>query len=155
MASPAVVPPLSSKKISQIYKQSSHLFLTRRYKDSLSTVEPLITPPAPSGAASQLQANGENAATPEPTAPVAMASNNLRVKVWSLYVTLLNAIVDLGSEEGKKEFGIKTWKALVKKVRNGDVWEEVVHNGYRGREGSVDAEVVANLFVAQLQSRQG
>lgn len=32
------------------------------------------------------------------------------------------------------------------KVRDGDVWEEVVKNGYGGVEGDVDSDVVINLY---------
>lgn len=38
------------------------------------------------------------------------------------------------------------------KVRDGDVWEEVVSNGYGGVEGNVDSDVVINLFVALIPS---
>jgi hypothetical protein len=65
--------------------------------------------------------------------------------VWSLYLTILNAIVELEPEDGKQAFGTQEWRALVAKVRDGHVWEEVVQNGYRGVEGDVDADVVINL----------
>lgn len=68
--------------------------------------------------------------------------------MWNLYITLLSAIVDLGAEEGKKQFGQKEWKAIASQVREGGIWETVVKVGYQGREGSVDAEVVYNLSVA-------
>lgn len=67
--------------------------------------------------------------------------------MWNLYIALLSAIVDLGSEEGKKTFGQKEWKEIASKVRDGDIWETVVRIGYNGVEGSVDAEVVYNLSV--------
>lgn len=60
-------------------------------------------------------------------------------------MTILNAIVELDSDEGKQAFGGADWRALVAKVRDGDVWEEVVRDGYEGIEGSVDADVVINL----------
>jgi sodium/bile acid cotransporter 7 len=78
-------------------------------------------------------------------APIATASSTLRIKVWNLYITLLSTIVDLGPEEGRQAFGQKEWKALVNKVREGEIWEEIVRTGYRGLEGSVDADVVYNL----------
>lgn len=48
-------------------------------------------------------------------------------------------------EEGKDAFGNQEWRALCSKVRDGQVWEEVVHNGYHGVEGDVDSDVVINL----------
>lgn len=62
-------------------------------------------------------------------------------------MTILNAIVELDSDEGKQAFGSAEWRALVAKVRDGEVWEEVVRDGYDGVEGSVDADVVINLLV--------
>jgi hypothetical protein len=59
----------------------------------------------------------------------------------------LNAVVELDPDEGKQAFGSSDWRALVSKVREGDVWEEVVRNGYGGVEGDVDSDVVINLYV--------
>jgi hypothetical protein len=58
---------------------------------------------------------------------------------------LLNSIVDLGDAEGRQIFGSKEYRELKRQVQNGDIWEQVVRDGYQGREGSVDAEVVYNL----------
>ncbi|TVY26944.1 hypothetical protein LHYA1_G005073 [Lachnellula hyalina] len=123
----------TSSQISKIYRQSSTLFLTRRLPESLSTIHPVITPP-----------NLED--SPSDLAPVAKASRTTRIKVWSLYLTILNAIVELDPDEGKQAFGSSDWRALVSKVREGDVWEEVVKNGYGGVEGDVDSDVVINLY---------
>lgn len=72
--------------------------------------------------------------------------------MWSLYLTILNAVVELDPDEGKQAFGSQEWRSLVSKVRDGDVWEEVVSNGYGGVEGNVDSDVVINLFVALIPS---
>jgi hypothetical protein len=76
----------------------------------------------------------------------------LRIKVWNLYITILSAIVELGPEDGKIQFGQKEWKAIASKVRDGGIWETVVQAGYGGREGAVDADVVYNLFVIPMLS---
>jgi hypothetical protein len=73
------------------------------------------------------------------------ASRSTRIKVWSLYLTILNAVLELDPDEGKVSFGSSEYRALVNKVRDGEVWEEVVRNGYGGIEGDVDADVVINL----------
>ncbi|PMD19393.1 hypothetical protein NA56DRAFT_647126 [Hyaloscypha hepaticicola] len=131
----------ASSQISKIYRQASTLFLTRRLPESLSTILPVITSPA---------ADDTNPdASPEP-APISRASRTTRIKVWSLYLTILNAIVELDPDEGKQAFGSKEWKGLVNKVRDGDVWEEVVKNGYGGVEGDVDSDVVINLATLLL-----
>ena len=124
----------ASSQISKIYRQSSQLFLTRRLPESLSTILPVITP----------SAVDDTNADSEP-APILKASRTTRVKVWSLYLTILNAIVELDPDEGKQAFGNQDWRRLVTKVRDGDVWEEVVKHGYGGVEGDVDSDVVINL----------
>lgn len=62
-----------------------------------------------------------------------------------MYLTILNAILELDPEEGKQAFGTQEWRALVAKVREGEIWEDVVTNGYGGIEGDVDSDVVINL----------
>jgi hypothetical protein len=124
-------PPSS---ISKIYRQASTLFLTRRLPEALSTMLPLVTPSS-ADVADDLH---------EP-APVATASKTTRVKVWSLYLTILNAVVELEPEDGKEAFGTQEWRSICTKVREGDIWEDVVRDGYHGVEGDVDSDVVINL----------
>lgn len=125
----------SSSNISKTYRQASQLFLTRRLPEALSTVLPLINP-----SAENADVNG----LAEP-APIVRASRSTRIKVWSLYLTILNAVLELDPDEGKDAFGTQEWRSLCKKVRDGDVWEEVVRFGYHGNEGEVDSDVVINL----------
>ncbi|PGH23763.1 hypothetical protein AJ80_02193 [Polytolypa hystricis UAMH7299] len=144
-SSTSSLPLSSSKQISQIYKQASQLFLTRRLQEALSVLEPVITVSQPQDA----QQNGDDESVPA-LAPIATASSNLRIKVWNLYITILNSIVDLGAEEGRRQFAQKEWKALASKVRDGGIWDTVVDIGYRGIEGTVDADVVYNLATILL-----
>lgn len=130
-------PRHSSSSVSKTYRQSSTLFLTRRLPEALTTILPLITPPAAPPSEAVI-------GTTEP-APVAKASRNTRIKVWTLYIAILNAIVALEPDEGKEAFGAQDWRSLCSKVRDGDIWEEVVANGYHGVEGDVDPDVVINL----------
>jgi hypothetical protein len=128
----------SQSAISKVYRQASTLFLTRRLPEALSSIEPVIrTGPV----------NGDSGDERDPSepAPIAKASRSTRIKVWSLYLTILNAVAELDSEEGKQAFGSQTYRALVTKVRDGQVWEEVVQMGYGGVEGDVDSDVVVNL----------
>ena len=131
-------PRQTNSPISKTYKQASNLFLTRRLPEALSTLEPILTNPQASD-----QALNED--EPPKRAPIASASRSSRIKGWSLYLTLLNAIIELGPEDGKAAFGNSDWKSLVAKARDGSIWEEVVQIGYGGIEGNVDAEVVINL----------
>lgn len=97
------------------------------------------------------QTNGNISASEDdtrPRAPIALASTSQRIKTWSLYAALLNAIIELGDEEGKQDFGSKQYREIVRNVQSSEVWEQVVGDGYMGRECSVDAEVVYNLYVS-------
>ncbi len=149
--------------ISKTYRQASTLFLTRRLPEALTTLLPLITPPHADDEDSRstsgydkMAASGISvpAVVVEP-APVASASRTTRVKVWSLYLTILNAIVELEPDEGKDAFGAQDWRAICTKVRDGAVWEEVIRNGYHGAEGDVDADVVINLYALPFFTRGG
>ncbi|OOF98390.1 hypothetical protein ASPCADRAFT_404131 [Aspergillus carbonarius ITEM 5010] len=132
-----------SKLCSKTYKKASNLFLTRRLQETLSALEPAITV---ARRTDEQLVNGDNS-----VAPVAAAQPTWRIKVWNLYITLLSAIIELGPEEGKKLFGQKEWKAISTAVREGEIWETIVQTGYRGLEGSVDAEVVYNLATLLLK----
>ena len=112
--------------------------MTRRFAEALSAIEPLITVPSPQDGIYDEEVTAE-------VAPVARASQKSRVKVWNFYLTLLNAIAELGPENGKTEFGGREWKNLVAKAQDGTIWDEVVDIGYGGLEGNVDADVVFNL----------
>ncbi|KAI9877125.1 MAG: hypothetical protein M1830_004720 [Pleopsidium flavum] len=129
--------------LSKTYRQASTLFLTRRLSEALAIIEPVITVDPHSE-----PANGDSE-TPE-LALVASASRSTRIKIWNLYLTILNAIIELGPEEGKNAIGSKEWRSLVSKVRDGAVWEDVVRHGYGGVEGDVDADVVINLATLLL-----
>ena len=124
-----------SSEVSKVYKHASQLFLTRRLFESYEALQPVIIPPDHPG-------QDDSPAL----APIATATTSQRIKIWSLYVTLLNSIVDLGDAEGRRLFGSKEYRDIVRRVQNGDIWEQVVRDGYRSREGSVDAEVVYNLY---------
>ncbi|KAJ6024191.1 hypothetical protein N7540_004988 [Penicillium herquei] len=133
-----------TKLCSRTYKKASQLFLTRRLPEALSNLQPILTVPSSS---EDQQTNGDYAAA---LAPIATASSTWRIKVWNFYITLLSAIVELGAEEGKNQFGQKEWKDFATQVREGGIWEHVVQVGYQGREGSVDAEVVYVLATLLL-----
>ncbi len=127
-----------SSEISKTYKHASQLFLTRRLAEAYEALQVVIKAP--------VYANGHHSDEDlPPLAPVATATTSQRIKTWSLYATLLNAILDLGNEEGKSQFGQQLHRELVRLVQSSEVWDQVVQDGYRGRESSVDAEVVYNL----------
>lgn len=138
----------ASSEISKTYKHASQLYLTRRLAEAYEALQSVIKP--------QHQQNGRAPThDDEPVlAPIATASTSQRIKTWSLFAALLNAAIELGPEQGSQEFGSKRYREILKLVQNGDVWEQVVRDGYRGREDSVDAEVVYNLSTLLLGKAQ-
>ena len=138
----------ASSEISKTYKHASQLYLTRRLAEAYEALQSVIKPPP------QQNGYGHNEHDDPVLAPIATASTSQRIKTWSLFAALLNATIDLGSEEGARELGQKQYREILKLVQNGEVWEQVVRDGYRGREGSVDAEVVYNLSTLLLGKAQ-
>lgn len=139
----------STSEISKTYKHASQLYLTRRLVECYEAIQPVITPPHAKAEAEENRGN-QSEDESKPLAPIATASTSQRIKIWSLYATLLNTVTELGDEEGKQDFGSKLYRDLVRSVQSGEVWEQVLQIGYMGREASVDAEVVYNLYIAQL-----
>ncbi|KAL8925211.1 MAG: hypothetical protein Q9172_002316 [Xanthocarpia lactea] len=137
-------PRQRNSHISVVYKEASTLFLTRRLAEAYATLDPILARPGP------VVDNADDEDDDEPIAPIATASRSLRVKVWSLYLTLLNAIIDLGPEQGKEVLGSQKWHEIATKARDGTIWDEVVQIGYGGTEGNVDADVVTNLATLLL-----
>ena len=131
-------------ELSKSYKLASNLFLTRRFPEALSTITPLISLSA--SESSDL----DDAVIPR-TAPIAKANRKWRVKIWSFYLTLLNAIAELGPAEGSTTFGANMWRTITVKAEDGSIWQEIVKAGYSGDEAKVDAEVVLNLYKSRSQ----
>lgn len=138
----------ASSEIAKTYKHASQLYLTRRLFEAYETLQSVIKAPSQQNGHASHEDDGPL------LAPIATASTSQRIKTWSLYAALLNAAIDLGSEEGAHEFGQKQYRDILKLVQNGDVWEAVVQDGYRGREDSVDAEVVYNMSTLLLNKAQ-
>ena len=129
----------SSSIISKTYKQAQNLFLTRRLLEAFQALQPII---ALQKSKDEQQEIFSSAVVP----PIAGASRGARIKVWNLYLTLLNSILELDADERKIQFGSTEWRSIASKVGDGSVWEEVVQAGYRGVEGDVDPDVVFNLY---------
>ncbi len=136
-------PRRAKSEVSRVYKHSSELFLTRRLPEAFLAINSLITVSRPSGETTE----DEDMIY---SAPIARASRRDRTKVWVLYLTMLNAIADLDSEDGKAAFGNKAWRDIVAKAQSGTIWEEVVNTGYSGIAGDIDAEVVISLATLLL-----
>ncbi|MCJ1337374.1 hypothetical protein MMC09_002656 [Bachmanniomyces sp. S44760] len=148
------IPSLSSpsrhlnSKLSKTYKQASEFYLTRRLQESFATLQPIVTKQHDHGTEETADPVGDDHALHQ--APIANGSRNIRIKVWNLYLALLNAIVELGPAQGKSDFGNKEWRDIVANVQNGSIWQYIVDVGYSGMEGRVDAEVVASLSTLLL-----
>ena len=112
---------------SRTYKTCTNLFLTRRLAEALAGLQPIVEGPA--GSMSQL-----------PRA--------LRIKLWSLYLAILDAALKMTASEGKVMWGQKEWPLLVGKIRSGAIWDSA--NRAYGDEGKVDLEVVITLSTLLL-----
>ena len=124
-------------ELSKAYKQASSFFLTRRFPEALSAIEPVVRSRA---------GDSDHEPYQRQIAPIAKAEKKWRIKIWSFYLTLLNSIADLGLESGGAAFGRQCWRDLEAKIKHGGLWDEVVEIGYHGNEANLDAEVVVNLY---------
>ena len=131
-------PRRPKSELSNAYKQASTYYVTRRFPEALSTIKPMIKAPDVAG-------NEYEDVHKAKQASVARAEKKWRIKIWSFYLTLLNDIADLGSQEGETVFGKAKWREIATKLEDGSIWQEVVEAGYDGNEAGVDAEVVINL----------
>lgn len=138
----SISPPRKSSEWSRRYKRASNLFLTRQLPEALATILPFVTV-TPLDKHAEDQSEEDNTIIAQ--APIAKADRKWRIKIWSFYLTLLNAIADLGPDDGKDAFGSKEWRRLITKAEDGTIWDHVVQVGYGGNEGSVDDDVVVNL----------
>ena len=129
----------AASEISRTYKNARDLFLQRRLAEAFNSLKPLVTEE------SSDETSQDGTGHLKKRAPIANVSRSSRIKVWSLYITLLNAIAELDLEEGKDAVGSKEWKILTKKMQDGTIWDEVVNIGYGGMDGNVDADIVINL----------
>ncbi|KAI9801092.1 MAG: hypothetical protein M1833_002960 [Piccolia ochrophora] len=128
--------------LQRTYRHASNLFLTKRLPEALSALSPVISSPG----SDDPPEDEEQPQAP----PIATASKSLRIKTWSLYLTLLDSILKLSPSEGKDAFGRTRWRETLSKVRDGVIWEDVVRDGYAGVEGALDADVVINLATLLL-----
>jgi hypothetical protein len=138
--------------IVRTYKQATQLYLTKRFREALETLESIVSPP-PQSPEDHEHTNGASGYA-NGVAPVAQSSKGTRTKVWVFYLSLIHAIVELGVEEGKLQFGSSRWRQIAAKAREGSIWEEVVRYGYSGEEAVVDPDVVVNLATLLLGHMQ-
>jgi hypothetical protein len=146
----------SNTLIVRTYKNATQLYLTRRFREAWDVLGTIVK--GTEGAEGEEENNNNdinnNSNDDEGNlspAPVAQSSRGTRTKVWVFYLSLIHAVVELGAEQGGREFGsTDRWRAIARKAREGTVWGEIVARGYGGQEGEVDAEVVVNLATLLL-----
>lgn len=121
----------TSSAVAKIVRETTNLYLTRSLREANQLFESLLIP--------------EELIDALPTTSIAKASPKDRLKAWRLYIALLDAIVDLGSEEGRRQFGHSEWDSILGKVKTTALWSDIVHTGYCGIEGSVEDVLVVEL----------
>jgi hypothetical protein len=144
----------SNNLIVRTYKNATQLYLTRRFREAWDVLGTIVK--GTEGAEGEeentndINNSNDDEANLSP-APVAQSSRGTRTKVWVFYLSLIHAVVELGAEQGGREFGsTDRWRSIARKAREGSVWGEIVARGYGGQEGEVDAEVVVNLATLLL-----
>ena len=123
------------------FKEAQELFFTRRLVQAMDVIEHVVAPTTAAQTEDHSLRGNESISLPL----VVNAERKERIRVLNLYIMILNAIIELGPEIGKRQFGSARWKALIAKVQNGTVWDEIVKIAYNGSEGSIDPEIVTNL----------
>ena len=78
-------------------------------------------------------------------APVFHANMGLKVKIWSLYLTLLNTLRDVGGQKASAYVGAQRWQRLSESLHNGSIWQHVVDVGFAGDEQVMDIDIVIAL----------
>lgn len=131
------------------FRQASSFYVTHRLCEALTVLEQLLFSANPSKDTEAGHGSQEGDA-------IATIPRKLRVKIWSLYITVLDATIKLGSDVAKGAVGVQRWQELTAKVRDGQIWDDVVKRGYSGNYAAVDPEVVLNLSLLLLahSSRQ-
>jgi hypothetical protein len=118
----------SNNLIVRTYKQATQLYLTRRFREAWDVLETIVN----AGSQDDEENDGQN----HGIAPVAQSSRGTRTKVWVFYLSLIHAVVEMGAEDGAREFGgADAWRAVARKAREGLAWEEIVAEGMLGRKG--------------------
>jgi len=147
----------SNNLIVRTYKQATQLYLTRRFREAWDVLGTIVRASEEGGEGYNANVNINGNYNDEDDqghlspAPVAQSSRGTRTKVWVFYLSLIHAVVELGPEEGGREFGrVDKWRLIARKAREGSVWGEIVARGYGGQDGEVDAEVVVNLATLLL-----
>ncbi|KAI9785091.1 MAG: hypothetical protein M1816_000502 [Peltula sp. TS41687] len=131
-----------SEALSLLYRRAADSFLFRQWEVALAELQPVVNPPTL-----------ESQIHPAPgVLRIADAPKGLRVKIWSLYLTLLQVIIIQATEHQQYEVASPDFEGLYQKIKNVSIWEEVVNVGYGGDEGSVDIEVVINLATLILKN---
>ena len=127
--------------MSNPFKHASELFLTRRFTEAYEVIDTLVSSPK-----HESDSYDQHDSDEPPQAPVAnLKTDTRRIKIWVLYISILNAIVDLGEHEGAQKLGEARYQEIARQVRSGGVWDKVKRDGYHGELSAVDPEVAFNL----------
>lgn len=129
-----------NRQLSRRYRKARNLFLTQQFTQAFEETTLLLEP---HDAFEDIVETGREDTVVG--APVSFAKRSLRVKVWSLYLTLLSTFMGAGTQKASAWIGAQTWESLDTSLRSGSIWQRVVEVGYAGDELALDHEVIVAL----------
>lgn len=128
----------SKKQISKDYDLAQGYFSSKQFREAYDILEALISTPKPEAGDVEDEASTGKS-------PIATAKSSLRIKVWTLYFKLVDALIVSGPNECVAEFGRDKWRQITSRVLDSTIWKQVLQDGYGGILANVDAGVVGDL----------
>ncbi|OLL23261.1 hypothetical protein NEOLI_000851 [Neolecta irregularis DAH-3] len=111
-----------SLPVSRAYSTSSQQFLTKQLPQSFLTIRPYLSSSS--------------------------ASYSWKVKIWKLYITILDTAAKASQEEGKKVWGRGEWSRVMRLAKYNAVWDECEQ---AFGQNDMDLDVVTALIMVSLR----
>jgi len=111
-----------SLPVSRAYSTSSQQFLTKQLPQAFLTIRPYLSSSS--------------------------VSYSWKVKIWKLYITILDTAAKASQEEGKKVWGRGEWLRVMRLAKYNAVWDECEH---AFGQNDMDLDVVTALIMVSLR----
>lgn len=126
--------------LSKKYRKARNLFLTQQFAEAFSEIG-LTLEPGEWFEGDVHDGEGKSLSR----VPILFAKKSVRVKIWSLYLTLLNTFRKAGNDQAGVWVGARRWKGLYASLCDGSIWQNVLHVGYADNEHAMDHEITVAL----------